>query len=358
MTPGYLIARKLTAPPVGRTFPVRVHEATARSLTVRATPATVTPGEWGVFLRGGGHLRVSGSALVDGTTATWRVDGGMPPIAPNEQASWSGIVAPDPGAAGMTHQDHLFESRAGAVPAWFVDAAPGDANEVWVVHIHGMGSSRAGTLRGVLAASGAGLPSVVPAYRNTVEGPRVGGGRSHLGHTEADDVSDVLEQLSLTGRERFVLYGWSMGAQIALRLAASEQWAERVARVVLDSPVLDWRAVIRANAVHSRLPASVARLAESWLENPRKARRVGLDTAVRLDSMDWVSRAADIHQPILIHHGTEDWSVPISSSEAFVAAAPRAHLIPAAGAGHTTSWNVSATAYHARTAAFMRSARP
>jgi pimeloyl-ACP methyl ester carboxylesterase len=358
VTPGYVIARKLTAPPAGRTFPVRVQKATARSLTVHATPATVTPGEWGVFLRSGGHLRVSGSALVDGTTATWRVDGDMPRVAADEQASWSGIVAPTPDAAGMAHQDHLFQCRAGAVPAWFIGAAAGEANEVWAVHLHGMGSSRAGTLRGVVAARDAGLPSVVPAYRNTVEGPRVGGGRSHLGHTEADDVSDVLEQLSLTGRERFVLYGWSMGAQIALRLAASRRWRERVVSVVLDSPVLDWRGVIRANTVHSRLPASVARLAESWLENPRKARFVGLDTALRLDSMDWVSRAADIHQPVLIHHGTEDWSVPISSSEAFVAAAPQAQLIPAAGAGHTTSWNVGAEAYHARTSAFMRAARP
>lgn len=46
------------------------------------------------------------------------------------------------------------------------------------------GSSRAGTLRGVQVATELGYTSLVVTYRNTAEGPRVGTGRSTLGHTE------------------------------------------------------------------------------------------------------------------------------------------------------------------------------
>ena len=59
------------------------------------------------------------------------------------------------------------------------------------------------------------------------------------------------------------------------------------------------------------------------------------------DAFDQVARAGDFRVPILLFHGTEDRTVPISSSDAFARALPRLvtyHRV--AGAGHVESWNV------------------
>lgn len=352
MTPGFAIARRLTAPPAARTYPLQILEADGRALTLPATGDTVQPGEWGLFLASGGHVSLTGVPRVGGGTATWRVAGEAEPLRAGERASWTGIVAPNPSAAGLPAADHLFDTAAGTVPAWLIDETPGGRPDLWAVHIHGMGSSRAGTLRGVAAAHAAGVPSIVPTYRNTVEGPRVGLGRSHLGLLEAEDIGDVLERASVTGDERFILFGWSMGAQIALRLATSDRWADRIDRLVLDSPVLDWRAVIAANLRHNRVPARAARWAEPWLQRERRSRLVGLSRSLDLDAMDWVHRADAVRQPVLIHHGSADWSAPATVSKAFAAAAADASLIPNDG-GHTTGWNTAPAAWHAATTAFL-----
>ncbi len=353
MTIGYALARALTAQSGTRRFPLRIVATGERTITLKATSPTTEPGEWGLFRESGGHIRLAGEPQQERGRVTWRVAGDDELPAAGERVSWTGIVAPHPAVAGLSWMDHVFVTRAGALPAWFVDADPGEARDLWAVHVHGLGSSRAGTLRGVAAACAAGLPSIVPACRNTAEGPRVGRGRSHLGATEAEDIAQVLERATVTGRERFVLFGWSMGAQIALRLATSERWGHRIDRIVLDSPVLDWRSVLTANLRRHGLPPRAGRLAESWLQNTAKAHLVGLERPLDLDEMDWTRRAACVPQPVLIHHGIRDWSAPVASSEAFAAAAPAAQLVTSAG-GHTTAWNVDPAGWARATVSFLR----
>jgi pimeloyl-ACP methyl ester carboxylesterase len=204
-------------------------------------------------------------------------------------------------------------------------------------------------LRGVQAASAADLPSVIPTYRNTAEGLRTGSGRSHLGATEADDIAAVLEELAAAGARSFVLFGWSMGAQMTLKLAASSEWASRVDALVLDSPVLNWASVLEENLAHSRLPRALARAATPWFRRPRT---LGLDLPLDLGAMDWVARAGEVTQPVLIHHGSADWSVPLRDSAAFAEAAGHAQLRATPG-GHTTSWNVDPAGWRGRTVEFL-----
>lgn len=170
--------RVLTAPArPERRYGVRVLASTRRSVTIAATVSTAIPGTLGMFVRGGGHITVHGSPRVDGDQVTWTVTQGTPPPA-GAHVAWTGIVASTPQAAGLKHQDQLFPAPSGMLPTWVIgDMGAG----VYAIHIHGLGSSRAGMLRGVAAASKAGLSSVVPAYRNTLEGPTVGRGRSNLG---------------------------------------------------------------------------------------------------------------------------------------------------------------------------------
>ena len=338
MTPGFFVARRLTAPGWGRSYPLTVLGSTRRTVTLEASAQTTAAGEWALFTERG-HVRLAGEPSIERRKVTWRLaDGAVAPAA-GSKVSWTGIVAPSPAAAGLPSVDHLFTLPSGCAPAWFIGAEPGERHPVWAVHLHGLGSSRAGTLRGVAAAAAVGLPSVVPSYRNTIEGPRTGRGRTHLGQTEVRDIDAVLEQLSATGEERFVLFGWSMGAQMALTLAASDRWRERIDRLVLDSPVMDWRHTLAANVTAAGLPRWTGRSAEGWLTSPWRSRLVGLEEPIDLDAMNRTTAGAvAIAQPVLIHHGASDRFAPRSDSEAFVKAAPRAQLSDL-DSGHTTTWN-------------------
>jgi uncharacterized protein len=67
-----------------------------------------------------------------------------------------------------------------------------------------------------------------------------------------------------------------------------------------------------------------------------------------------VARAREFQVPILLSHGTDDHTVPISSSNAFVRALPKLvtyHRV--AGAGHVESWNVGPRLYDRRIRAFL-----
>lgn len=352
MTPGFWVADALTRRPKPRKYDLPILRAAARSVTVPATYRTVTPGAWGMFLSGGGHLRVSGTPEVTDAGATWQLDRGV--ASAGQQASWTGIVDRDPASAGLPSRDHLFATGAGIAPAWVIGAEPTDERPVWAVHIHGMGSSRAGTLRGVATATEVGVPSISVTYRNSEEGPHVGRGRSTLGWSEADDVAAALEQLPGGSRTRFILFGWSMGAQIALRIAASGRWRDQVIGIVLDSPALSWPRILEANATHARIPAWVGRQGTSWVSGPVRSRMLGLDHPVPLHRMDWVTRAPEVTQPVLLHHGRGDWSVPMTDAERFARDAPRATLRRNDG-GHTTGWNIDPVGWSDSTVRFVGS---
>lgn len=154
----------------------------------------------------------------------------------------------------------MIETAAGPCPARKIDG-----NSTWAIHIHGLGSTRAGTLRGVQVATDLGYSSLVVSYRNDGKGPTVGTGRSTLGWTEADDVEEAIHDAVRHGADRIVLFGWFMGGAIAIQLALRPHLAPLIAGLVLDSPVLDWSSVIRANCTRAGLPECAGGLAIPWL---------------------------------------------------------------------------------------------
>ncbi|SMF21743.1 hypothetical protein SAMN06296028_11567 [Kocuria indica] len=136
-----------------------------------------------------------------------------------------------------------------------------------------------------------------------------------------------------------MLFGWSMGAAIALQLADHPRHKGLIAALVLDSPVLNWTEVIKTNCAHSGLPAAAGHLAIPWLTIDPFARGVGLPGRIPLRSFDWPSRAADLATPTLILHGTRDDSVPIRLSQALRAARPDLIELGIFHADHTLCWN-------------------
>lgn len=122
---------------------------------------------------------------------------------------------------------------------WSASRCAGIEKPTWAIHIHGLGRTRAGTLREVRVATELGHTSLVVSYRNTPEGPRVGTGRTTLGHTETSDVDEAIGFAVRRGAQRVVLFRWSMGAGIALQLADHPRHEELIARSPAPLPRLD-----------------------------------------------------------------------------------------------------------------------
>ena len=188
-------------------------------------------------------------------------------------------------------------------------------------------------------AAETGLTSLVVTYRNDGEGPTTGSGRSTLGATEVDDVRAAVHYALAHGASRVILFGWSMGAAIALQLAADPELRGIVAGLVLESPVLDWVSTIKANCKRSGLPAWTGALAVPWLDNRQLSRVTGLDAPVGLRRFDWITRADELAAPTLILHGSADTSAPIGVAARLRDRRPDLVQLERFDADHTMTWN-------------------
>lgn len=354
---GWGIARKLTAPVGPRSFNVSVRGVERGDghlrLVLDRTDTTTSSGIYNLWFECGGWVQL-GSEIGDRgpELITRNVTGSSDGLTPRtgDRASWSGIYFASPAAAGLEHRDIVVVTPAGQAPAWRID---GDLSS-WAIHVHGLGSTRAGTLRGVQVATELGYTSLVVSYRNDGEGPRVGNGRSTLGVTEVDDVDAAIGYAIRRGAERIVFFGWSMGAAIALQLAHRTGYRDLVAGLVLDSPVLDWRSVIQANCKRVGLPSSAGTLAMPWLTTGPLPRLVRLSTALPLDDFDWSLKPHELAVPTLVLHGISDDSVPFVTSEALRDQRPELVTLEAFDAGHTLNWNSDHERWHVAVASWLK----
>ena len=356
---GYAIARRLTAPVGPRTFDLTVRGIAHDNdlVVLDRTDQTTADGIYNLWFEHGGWAQLSTEILDRGPSrVARRVTGttsGFTPRA-SDCASWSGIYYATPADAGIHARDITIMTPAGRCPAWRIDGDPA----TWAIHIHGLGSTRAGALRGVLAAAELGYTSLVVSYRNTAEGPRVGTGRSTLGDTEKADVDEAIGYAVRRGAQRIVLFGWSMGAVVALQIANHPRHAGLIAALVLDSPVLNWTEVIKANCTGSGLPATVAHLAIPWLTVGPLARTVGLPGRISLHSFDWTARTEELTTPTLILHGTRDDSVPIQLSQALRDSRPDIVELETFDAGHTLCWNTDPDRWQEAVTAWLKARIP
>ncbi|MGR0221550.1 alpha/beta hydrolase family protein [Agromyces sp. ZXT2-6] len=335
----------MTAPAPPRRFDLVIREVTqtggARAVVLDRTRQTIEHGRYSLLLERGGLVRLRSTVHDMGSGLVGRevVDGGgATDLVAGDRASWSGIYYSAPSDAGLDAVDVDIPTGAGPAPAWLIEPA-GAASSTWAIHIHGLGSPRAGTLRGVQVASELGLTSLVVTYRNDREGPSVGTRRSTLGATEVDDVRSALAFARANGARRFVIFGWSMGGAIALQLAADPALQPELAGLVLESPVLDWVSTIKANCLRSGLPAWAGPLAIPWLDVPMLARLAGMPSAVGVDRFDWIARAEEICTPTLVLHGTVDTSSPFEVAVRLERRRPELVTLESFKADHTMTWN-------------------
>ncbi|MCC9176842.1 alpha/beta hydrolase [Arthrobacter sp. zg-Y750] len=240
----------------------------------------------------------------------------------------SGHLGETPADFGFRYED----VQIGGLPAWVIPAeGPGD---VWVIHVHGLGSSRSQCLRGVRAFSRLGYTSLLPSYRTSLDLPGRQR-RSHLGVSEWTEIETARRYALACGARRIIFVGWSLGASIVARVL-QESPDGSTAGALLVSPALDWPAIITAHLRKAGCPEFAAR----WLPSTVNILRPRGEPVIRWHQMPGVTMQSYPATPTMILHGSDDQSVPVELSRIFASRhLASVQLIEFAGAHHTLEWN-------------------
>ncbi len=254
----------------------------------------------------------------------------------------SKVYLGDPGQArGLPFRDVRLPDELGPMPAWEV---PG-RTRTWAIVVHGINDNRQVGTRILPTLRRSGLPSLSIAYREDLGAPPSPDGLHHMGLTEWRDVDAAVRYALAHGARRLVLVGYSMGGALVTQFMQHSRLAPRVAGLVLDAPVLDWKSTISFNATEMGLPSFLA-LPVEWT--------IGVRIDADWEGLDALQHLDDLQLPILLFHGGEDDVVPISTSEELAEDLPRwvtYHRVPRAG--HTQAWNVEPRRYERQLAGFL-----
>lgn len=314
---------------------ITARDITRDRVTLTRTDASARPGVWG--LTGiGVHAtvgRVTGATERTVTRELLRVgkgaltEGGLVRITPQAYAG-------DPGSAfGLDFTEREVPGELGPLPAWYL---PG-LRPTWVICVHGLGGGRERALNLLPALNRFRFPQLVVSYRNDPGAPASPDGIGHLGDTEWHDLDAAMRHAVDSGAHRIILYGWSTGATMALHAFRHSPVRDKVAGLVLDSPVLDWRFTVGAAAKSHGLPGALVPLVVRAAEG-----RTGPVAAHRGEP----AATGELTVPTLVVHGPDDTLAPWDDSRALVDRQPGAvslHTVP--GAPHAAMWNVNPATY-------------
>ncbi|MCM3501854.1 alpha/beta fold hydrolase [Microbacterium sp. P26] len=328
--------------PAGRRADTRIVrlDAAAQTITLARTPDTALPGRYGLFTVGSAdYLRLGSIVGSDEATVTRKLlthvpaDGDLA-----AEAAFSGWYFDKPDQLHLPVEEVDIDTPVGACPAWLFPAA--SATDVWVVQVHGRGTTRAEALRAVPVFHDLGITSLVVSYRNDGDAPHSASGTYALGATEWRDLDAAIGYARRHGAKRVILMGWSMGGALSLQAALESPHADVIAGLVLESPVVDWRTVLSFQGRMMRLPLPVITLAQSTIASNWGAAVLRSGEPIPLDRLDAVARAAELRHPTLILHSDDDGFVPSDASHALAAARPDLVTMETfTVARHTKLWN-------------------
>lgn len=312
----------------------------AQTITLQRTDDTALPGRYGLFTTGShDYLRLGSVVKADGVSVTRKllthvpVDAHLAPA-----AAFSGWYYDKPDDLQIPYRTALIGTPVGPCAAWEFPAA--SDSDVWVLQIHGRGTTRSEALRAVPVFHDLGITSLLVSYRNDGDAPRSRTGTYALGATEWRDVDAAIGYARRQGARRILLMGWSMGGAIALQTEFSSPHRDVIAGLILESPVADWRTVLRYQSRLLRLPGVVLSFAQRILGSDWGAVLTGSGAAIPLDSLDAVARAGELRHPVFLLHSDDDGFVPSDASHALAAARPDLVTMETfAVARHTKLWN-------------------
>jgi uncharacterized protein len=326
---------------------VEIVSVDARSVELERSEATEQPGVYGLTWEGG-HAILGPIVAISGETVTRRISAIRGYLTTDTDAGMDGrVYVGDPGQAlGLPYRDVAIEGELGSLPAWHV---PG-RGRTWAIVVHGHNGDRQDALELVPSLRRAGLATLLVSYRNDPGVAASPDGYHHLGITEWRDVDAAARYALRHGARQLVMVGISMGGAIVGRFMAESPRADRVATLVLDAPVVDWRETLEFNATLMGLPA-LAALPLRW----------AIDARVEIDweALDYESHLEDFDLPILLFHGTEDELVPKEPSAELADALPGdVTYFEVPEADHVQAWNVDPALYERRLERFLANVLP
>jgi pimeloyl-ACP methyl ester carboxylesterase len=239
-------------------------------------------------------------------------------------------LGPTPAARGMAYQDVGFRTRDGLMlRGWWI---PGTRHES-IVMIHGLPSNRREPLDKAGYLHRAGFNLLVFDLRG--HGQSDGNGTT-MGYREPEDARAAVAEARSLDPGPVALFGYSMGASIAVEEAAVNQ---DVSAVIEDSGFSSVGDVFLAQFSRvTRLPGL------PWAAPLVAFGQAEIGTS--LWNVQPVKEAARLHKPLLAIVGGDDTIVPPAEGLAIFAAAqgPK-QLLFVPGAGHVQAYNIANAEY-------------
>ncbi len=349
-----IFARTVVTPPTKRVEDVQILANDASTITLSATLDSMTPGRYSFwFNQEGGHARVGEILSYTPDTVTRQLLGlDFGDLDHARTGRFSGWFFLTPHDLGLTYQDVDISTELGPAPAWLVPAAGPSAR--WMIGVHGRAVRRPETLRAVPVFHEAGYTALLVSYRNDRDAPSTHDNRYSLGDTEWKDVEAAMQFAVDHGAREIVLMGWSMGGATVLQALARSPLARFVRGLVLESPVVDWVTALQFQGVVNRLPRSLGRVVLHLISRRWAGVLTGQATPIDLERLDWVSRAGELHTPILLLHSDDDGYIPVDASRALARARPDIVTFEEfTTARHTKLWNYDADRWNAAIATWL-----
>ncbi len=291
----------------------------------------------------GGYARVGGNIEATGNEALREYELIEGALAVGDLVRFEKNAYPgDPlRAHSISFEDIRFAAPIGEFDAWQVDGS----DDTWVILVHGKGASRTEALRMLPVIEDAGLPFLVITYRNDVGMPEDPSGYYQYGLTEWEDLEAAARHALANGASDLIIVGYSMGGGIVTSFLYESPLADRVAGVILDSPMLDLGATVDLGGQNRNLPGFLTMAAKVIS---------GFKFDIDWVALDYLSRVEDISVPVLLFHGDADETVPVQTSD--MLAENRPDLVTYVlfeDTPHVAAWNVDTETYEAAVREFV-----
>lgn len=328
---------------------VGVSPGQVRLRAVGDQAAMFKPVLYGVAWPGGtGHL---GAAAAESGSVVTRpltvISGSAPTVGQLAALDRSYFLSDPQTALGIPVRNVVVPGPLGPLPAWFF---PGPGR-TFIIGVHGQNGTRKDVLRVIDIVCRMGFPAVAITYRNDLGAARDPSGYHRYGQTEWRDIEAAVRWSLAQGARSVVLVGQSMGAGVVAAFLKRSSLAQKVARVVLDAPMLDLHAAIDYQVdrhlipVIGRLPAPLIRTAKRIT-----SARFGVDWS----AMSYLDETTWLKVPALVTHGDDDPRVPISISIRLNELKPSLVTFEAfPRAGHLESWNTDRSRYTSLVESFL-----